>query len=349
MKSNEWSKIEAHFFELISMDETVQEIYLQKIKKQDVLLHATLQHLLAEEKNPHPLLSQSGTQAMSHWEEQNLLGTRIGIYKIEKHLGSGAFASVYLAHRDDGEFEQKVALKIIHQSIFQEDSTELFKRERQVLASLQHTNIAQLFDGGVTDEGTPYFTMEYIEGTSYLQHCQNLNLDLNARLELFLQICKAVKYAHNRLIAHLDLKPGNIMVDKENHLKVLDFGIARIMDIQQEKTETSEYTRFTLAYASPEQILEREVSSSSDIYSLGVILNELIIGEHPFQQFFSEPRTLKRAILNGKGLLDLKQLNLIEPDWNRLKWFNQNLLQLENKSEVVYYHYKKQKLIKATP
>ena len=313
MDSRDWSKIESHFFELISLDENEQQSYLEKIKTEDAQLHGTLEHLLAEEKNPHPLLSHSGAKMVNQLDEQNLVGNHIGIYKIEKHLGSGAFASVYLAQRDDGEFEQKVALKIIHQNIFQDNSVELFKRERQVLASLQHANIAQLFDGGVTDEGTPYFTMEYIEGHSYLQHCLQLQLNLNARLELFLQICKAVKYAHNRLIAHLDLKPGNIMVDKEEQLKVLDFGIARIMELQEEADTTNEYTRFTMAYASPEQIQSREVSTSSDIYSLGVILQELIVGEHPFQQFFSEPRALKRAILNGEKVPLLKNYRKLLP------------------------------------
>lgn len=309
-----WSAVEKHFAELTNLNTNEQERYLEKLHQTDPNLYQLLHQLLAEDESLHPLFSQSGADIINTWQDEEPADERIGIYKIEKHLGQGAMASVYLAKRDDGEFEQWVALKLIKAGVHDEYTAELFRKERQTLATFQHPHIARLYDGGVTEQGGPFFTMEYIEGTPLTQYCEEHKLTLNQRLELFLQLCRGVKYAHNKLIAHLDLKPGNILVDKEGQVKVLDFGIARMMEPMKARTSVVEEAqiskRFTLAYASPEQIIGNEMGSTSDIYTLGVILHELITGQHPFEHFFESPQQLKNAIINGNYLCfsDFKRL-----------------------------------------
>ena len=303
MDKDNWKTIEKHFSQLIGLSTEDQKKYLEHLQTSDPGLHSILNDLLSEDQDVHPLFSKSGAEIINTWQDDEIINDRVGIYKIEKHLGQGAMASVYLAKRDDGEFEQWVALKLIKVGLYDDPVIELFKKERQTLASFQHPNIARLYDGGVTKQGGPFFTMEYIKGTPITRYCNEKKLGLIERLDLFLQVCQAVKYAHNKLIAHLDLKPGNILVDNEGQVKVLDFGIAKMIEPLNEKSGIKEYQkmlRFTLAYASPEQIEGREVTSSSDIYSLGILLFEIIVGFHPYQPLFEKPIKLKEAILNGQ-------------------------------------------------
>ncbi|MGK7396566.1 MAG: protein kinase domain-containing protein [Candidatus Cyclobacteriaceae bacterium M3_2C_046] len=324
-----WSAIEKHFHYLVSLSDREQEDYLNDLYQSDPALKAELEALLLEEKNPHPLFSGSGMDLLEDFFSQDSdIQTRIGIYQVEKLIGHGAMASVYLARRDDGEFEQIVALKLIRSELVDEKIIHLFKKERQTLAKLQHPFIARLYDGSVTENGIPFFTMEFVEGTMVTQYCEERQLSLKERLAVFLQICQAVKHAHHKLIAHLDLKPGNILVDREGQVKVLDFGIARITEPLQTKNshkQSSENKRFTLAYASPEQIQGKELDTSSDIFSLGIILNELITGEHPFQSLFESPGQLKLAILNGQ----IQSSARLKRTFSLKSWKNPNTQELE--------------------
>ncbi len=209
-----------------------------------------------------------------------------GNYKIIKEIGVGGMGAVFLAERDDGEFSQKVAVKIIRQTVADSELVNRFRRERQILANLNHPNIAKLVDGGVSASGEPFLAMEFVEGEAITKFVARENLDLEARLKLFLKVCAAVSYAHRNLIVHRDLKPGNILVTAENEPKLLDFGLAKLLDANllndPEQTQTA-FRALTPAYASPEQLKNEPITTASDIYSLGVIFYELLTGERPFQ------------------------------------------------------------------
>jgi len=309
MKTNAkiWSTVEQHFAKLTELSKDEQKNYLSYLHDTDPEIHKILSQLLNEEEDLHPLFSRSAIDILETWHDHELIGTHIGPFQLEKLLGQGAMASVFLAKRDDGEFDQSVAVKLIKPGMYDDQTLKLFKEERQTLAGLQHPNIARLYDGGVNNEGRPFFTMEYIEGLPVTNYCEENQLGLKDRLYLFKQILIAVKYAHSRLIAHLDLKPGNILVDQNGLVKVLDFGIARMIpslennNDQTDRKEKNEISpRFTLAYASPEQIKNEEIDSSSDIYTLGIILFELTLGQHPFYDHFKEPDLIRKAITDGR-------------------------------------------------
>lgn len=211
-------------------------------------------------------------------------GRRFGNYTILREIGRGGMGSVFLAERSDGEFDQKVAVKIIRQTFAAPHLIERFRRERQFLASLNHPNIAHLLDGGVSEIGEPFVVMEYIDGISLIEFADRNRLNVRERLRLFQKICSAVAHSHRNLIIHRDLKPGNIIVDNAGEPKLLDFGVAKLLgghDSEIDDTETV-FRALTPAYASPEQLNGSTVTTSSDIYSLGIILYELLTGCRPF-------------------------------------------------------------------
>jgi eukaryotic-like serine/threonine-protein kinase len=204
----------------------------------------------------------------------------IGPYKIVREIGRGGMGAVYLAERSDGEFQQQVALKVVRRSFAGTDLRRRFRRERQILASLNHPNIARLLDGGVSGDGEPYLVMEHIEGVRIDDHCEAKNLSTAGRLRLFLQVCHGVSYAHRHLVVHRDIKPSNILITDDGVPKLLDFGIAKLLDPEQagdEHTRT-EMRAFTPDYASPEQVSGGQITTASDVYSLGVLLRDLLQG-----------------------------------------------------------------------
>jgi non-specific serine/threonine protein kinase/serine/threonine-protein kinase len=210
----------------------------------------------------------------------------IGHYRIVRLLGRGGMGAVYLGERDDGEYRKQVAIKLIavrwHDGVLER----AFRRERQILAQLDHPGIARLLDGGSTPDGQPYFVMEYVEGLPLPACCESQRLDPRGCLDLFLRVCDAVQYAHHRLIVHRDLKPGNILVTAEGEAKLLDFGLARVADAaaaDRELTQTGLHA-MTPAYASPEQIRGEPFTVASDVYSLGVILYEILAGRRPYRR-----------------------------------------------------------------
>ncbi|MEO6393515.1 MAG: protein kinase [Pyrinomonadaceae bacterium] len=210
-------------------------------------------------------------------------GRQFGHYKIIREIGRGGMGAVFLAERSDGEFQQKVALKIIRQGFTNGELEKYFRRERQILASLNHPNIAKLLDGGVSETGELFLAMEFIEGETLLAFAESLSL--GEKLGLFLKICGAVAYAHRNLVVHRDLKPSNILVTRGNEPKLLDFGLAKLLDenLLDDVTQTqTAFRALTPAYASPEQLRGASVTTASDIYSLGVVLYEMLSGERPF-------------------------------------------------------------------
>lgn len=212
---------------------------------------------------------------------------QIGPYKIIKCLASGGMGNVFLAERNDGQFDRKVAIKVLKKDLSSKIHIERFIEERKILSGLEHPNIARLYDGGLTDDGRPYLLMEYIDGLPIHRYCRENKLGFSKKLVLFSQICQAVKYAHANLIVHRDLKPDNIFVTRNGKIKVLDFGIAKIVDpdlTESAVLQTRAGSRMmSLQYASPEQITLDKITTASDVYSLGLIFYEILSGKKPYQ------------------------------------------------------------------
>jgi non-specific serine/threonine protein kinase/serine/threonine-protein kinase len=209
------------------------------------------------------------------------IGRRVGVYLLLEEIGRGGMGEVYRAIRVDGQFEQQVAVKLVRGGWDAEFILERFRQERQVLARLEHRNIARLLDGGTTPDGIPYLVMELIEGTPIDQYCRQRDLGIDARLQLFQDVCAAVHYAHQRLVIHRDIKPGNILVAADGVPKLLDFGIAKIVDPAGGSGATM-LLPMTPEYASPEQLCAEPVTTASDVYSLGVVLYVLLTGRLPY-------------------------------------------------------------------
>jgi eukaryotic-like serine/threonine-protein kinase len=226
------------------------------------------------------------------------VGQRIGAYRIVREIGRGGMGAVYLAARADQEFNQSVAIKVVRRGMDTEEIVRRFRSERQILAHLDHPNIAKLFDGGTTEDGRPYFVMEHVEGRPIDEFCDDRKLPVRARLELFRQACAAVHFAHQNLIVHRDLKPGNILVTADGVPKLLDFGIAKLLDPNQDLFALTrvDLRPMTPEYASPEQVRGETITTASDIYTLGVLLYVLLTGHRPYRSEPRDPQSLAKAI-----------------------------------------------------
>src|SRR6202158_1472344 len=214
-------------------------------------------------------------------------GDRIGPYRVLRTLGVGGMGEVFLAERADAEFEQQVAIKVVYGGAFARGVQSRFKVERQLLAQLGHPNVSPLSDGGSLPDGTAYIVMEYVDGVPIDVFCDSNRLDVRSRLKLFQTVCAAVHYAHQNLIVHRDLKPSNILVTKAGVPKLLDFGIAKLLDDRQVARHTFAVTQadirvMTPDHASPEQVRGQAITTSSDVYVLGVLLYRLLTGTGPF-------------------------------------------------------------------
>jgi len=232
---------------------------------------------------------------------ETLTGRQIGPYRVLRPIGRGGMGTVWLAERADGLFERKVALKLVHLALIGSVLVERFARERAILAGLEHPHIARLIDAGVTPEGQPYLALEYVEGTPLTLYCDAHRLDLDARIRLFEQVLTAVQYAHANLVIHRDLKPSNILVTETGDVRLLDFGIAKLLTVEGEARET-ELTRmsgraFTPEYASPEQITGAPITTASDVYALGVVFYELLCGHRPYALKRESLGALEEAIV----------------------------------------------------
>lgn len=229
-----------------------------------------------------------------------MIGKRVGVYRLDEEVGRGGMGVVYRASRIDGEFDQTVAIKLIKRGMDTDQILQRFRRERQITAALSHPNIAYFFGGGSTDDGLPYFVMEFVKGQPLYKYCDENRLDVKTRLQIFRQICWAVKAAHELKIIHRDLKPSNISVNEDGKPKLLDFGIAKVLNpdlMADDDLPTATQMRvMTPEYASPEQISGEKVDVESDIYSLGVILYELLTGRRPYKIRRQIPDEVARVI-----------------------------------------------------
>jgi len=221
----------------------------------------------------------------------------IGAYEIEAEVGRGGMGLVYRARRADGAFDKRVALKLVRLDSATPEALRSFHRERQILANLEHPCIARILDGGTTSDGIPYLVMEFVEGERIDRWVENHHLGINERLRLFLQVCSAVEYAHHQLVVHRDLKPSNILVTADRSVKLLDFGIAKVLGGMEgtaggENTHTGAAVAMTPEFASPEQLWGRPITTASDVYSLGVILFRLLTGTGPYGDTTSWPELM---------------------------------------------------------
>ncbi len=241
---------------------------------------------------------------------QLLPGFRIGTYVVEREIGRGGMGTVYLASRADQTFEKRVAIKVTRGALTSPEAQEGFKRERRILARLEHPNIARLIDGGATAEGLPYLVMEFIEGKPLDVYCDQHRLTTVQRLTLFLDVCAAVEYAHHELVIHRDLKPVNILVTPDGVPRLLDFGIAKLLDTGAVPDATAfTVPAFTPWYASPEQVRGEPLTTATDIYSLGVLLYEILTGRGPYHLQTNNPLEVLRAIADQEPELPSAAVN----------------------------------------
>lgn len=302
MKPDSWNTVQSLFAQAVELTEPERDTFLEQIRAQDPDLYEELRSLLQADSEPHSLLEGLAVEAMAP-EPLSLHGQQIGPYQLVEEIGSGGMGTVYLAERTAGNFEQTVALKLIKPGMDSQEILRRFRSERQIMARLQHPNIAALLDGSLTTDGRPYFTMEYIAGEPITAYCDNQQLTVEERLDLFQTVCAAVQYAHRNLIVHRDLKPGNILVTKDGTVKLLDFGIAKVLAPEGGDPTSPSAVRtrtgarvLTPEYAAPEQIRGEQITTAADLYALGVILYELLTGRRPFALARS-PAEIEQAIL----------------------------------------------------
>jgi serine/threonine protein kinase/tetratricopeptide (TPR) repeat protein len=303
MIARDWQRVEALLDEVLELSPAERPGFLNKACADDNGIRAEVESLLAcepeaEEFLRNPALSFSEGLIDSETSDE-LAGQQIGPYRIVRELGRGGMGDVYLASRADDQYEKEVAIKLVKRGFGTDDIRRRFRHERQILATLDHPNIARLIDGGTTETGLPYFVMEYVDGIALNRYCDERKLNITERLKLFRTVCSAVQYAHQHLVIHRDLKPGNILVTAEGAPKLLDFGIAKVLDPDQSQTSghtVTELKVMTPEYASPEQVRGEQVTTATDTYSLGVLLYELLTGHRPYRIKSRRPDEVARVI-----------------------------------------------------
>jgi len=305
MSPERWQQIEAIFQTAVDLKTADRAAFIGKACAGDEELKSEVEKLMADyesadsfiespvwtdssflNSSAKKIISESIDEQAEQLDQEDLTGRQIGAYRLVNEIGRGGMGAVFLAERADGEFSQNVAIKLIKRGMDSDFIIRRFRHERQILASFEHPFIARLLDGGSTPEGIPYFVMEFIEGETLYDYCDKKRLGLAERLKIFQKICSALDYAHERQIIHRDIKPSNILINRFGSPKLLDFGIAKVLDpnlIHESVNPTASVMRMmTPDYASPEQIQGTDITPSSDIYSLGVLLYELLTGHRPY-------------------------------------------------------------------
>jgi serine/threonine protein kinase len=298
-----WRRLDQLFGEASEVPPPDREAWLNALAPADQPLAAELRSLLAAHDRGGDFLEaavEQAERALGGGPEPELLGRRIGAYRLVRLLGRGGMGAVYLAERADEAFRQRVAIKLLPWALATAEARHRFQLERQTLARLEHPHIARLLDGGETGDGLPYLVMEYVDGEPIDQFCQRQGLDLVRRLQLFREVCRAVAHAHRNLVVHRDLKPGNILVTAEGAVKLLDFGIAKLLP----GAETDGTLPLTVAgrllltplFASPEQVRGEPVTTATDVYALGLLLFRLLVGAHPYRFATESPVEVVRVV-----------------------------------------------------
>jgi serine/threonine-protein kinase len=298
MDSKQWQVLDSLFHEALEQPKSSLDGFIERVRLNHPDIVDELVTMLDSHENAGGFLSNSAHGMMTINP-----GDIVGTWRILKEIGRGGMSTVYQAERNDGLFERTVAIKFMHGFMPGTDINARIQAEQRFLARLNHPNIATLIDAGVSESGRPYFILEYIDGKPITQYCDDQKLNIDQRLQLFEQVCQAVQFAHQHLIVHRDLKPSNILVDTNGNVKLLDFGIAKFLDDDQEidspKTRTGLYL-MTPEYASPEQVLGNEITTTSDVYALGMLLCELLTGSLPYTLTDRNPIELGKIITQTK-------------------------------------------------
>jgi len=288
MTPERWQKIDHILDDMLELEACERARFLDQACAEDVELRSEVESLLAASEQSGNFIELPFLPAtdLSDKDSISLAGQSLGPYRLLREIGHGGMGVVYLAVRADDEFKKQVAIKLVQPGPHNKNLLRRFRRERQILANLDHPNIARLLDGGTTEQGMPYLVMEYVTGAPITEYCDERKLSITDRLKLYRDVCAAVRHAHQSLVIHRDLKPGNILVTAEGYVKLLDFGIAKLLDIDSVSVAldtTNGAPVMTPEYASPEQIRGEPVTTASDVYSLGIVLYELLTGHYPYR------------------------------------------------------------------
>jgi tetratricopeptide (TPR) repeat protein len=298
---DQWQALSPYLDQALAMTDDERAPWLSSLGAQDPALAAQLAALLVE----HRVLAQEGFLENGRFALPNsagLTGQTVGPYTLISQIGQGGMGSVWLARRSDGRFERQAAVKFVNIALAGRATEERFKREGSILGRLTHPHIAELLDAGISSEGQPYLILEYVDGTAIDRYCDHHKLDLEARLRLFLDVLAAVAHAHANLIVHRDIKPSNMLVTTGGEVKLLDFGIAKLMEGEGQTGAATLLTQeggsaLTPQYAAPEQLTGQPVTTATDVYALGVLLYLLFTGRHPAGSGPHSPAELVRAIV----------------------------------------------------
>ena len=297
-----WGRVQELFLQALDQAPDARAHWLENICGPDADLRAEVDSLLECDNAGEGFFENEVQRAVLELSDQEarepaMEGRQVGSYRLIREIGSGGMGTVYLALRADEQYESEVAIKLVRPGLDTDFILRRFRRERQILARLEHPNITRLFDGGTTEEGIPYLVMEYIEGVWITRYATQQGLSLEDRIRLFMPVCAAVDYAHRNFVVHRDLKPGNILIDGRGTPKLLDFGISKLLVADRpESGNTENVGMMTPDYASPEQVLGEPITILSDVYSLGAVLYELLTGVRPHRIDHCTPLALERAI-----------------------------------------------------
>ena len=302
MTPERWSRIKDIFATALEREPTQRASYVEEACGDDAELRAEVSSLLEAHDTAGAFIEEEAAQrvGLASVPKKDWIGQRLGPYRIVAEAGRGGMSEVFRAVRDDQQYEKEVAIKLIKPGLDTDSLLRRFKAERQILAQLSHPNIAHLLDGGATDDGAPYLVMEFIEGEPIDVYCDERQLGVNERLDLFRALCSAVHYVHQHLMVHGDLKCGNVLVTKQGVVKLLDFGIAKLLNptptTGREEPRATTFLALTPEYASPEQVRGEPITTASDIYSLGVLLYRLLSGALPYKATGSTTWALAKQI-----------------------------------------------------
>jgi serine/threonine-protein kinase len=298
--SERWQHIAALFDELVELSPQERASRLDAIAADDSNLATDLRSLLAADASTNALLDNDAAAlvpTLIDGEETSRPGDSTGPYRLVRLLGEGGMGVVYLAERTDGAYEQQVAVKLLKRGMDTQAILRRFLQERRILARLTHPHIVRLLDGGMSEDGRPYYVMEYVAGGTIAEHASARRLGVRERVALLVQVAEAVAYAHAQLVVHRDLKPSNVLVEESGEPRVLDFGIAKLIEESGEATLTGTGLRvMSPAYAAPEQILGEPIGTATDVYALGLLLCELLTGRLPHRRFAAAPHRLAHDI-----------------------------------------------------
>ncbi len=298
--NTQWNRIQEIFSAAADLPRAEQSALLDSRCGGEPLVREEVESLLrADASGDADVLSAIGGEADDLLRDAGILGSRLGDYRVIRELGQGGMGTVYLAERDDENYRKQVAIKVVRRGMDTDELLGRFRHERQILANLDHPYIARLIDGGSTTDGRPFLVMDYVQGQPIDAYCVHRNLDIPSRLRLFIRVCEAVAEAHRNLIVHRDLKPGNILVTAEGVPKLLDFGVARLLEAGTDPAwpaTAGTASLLTPEYASPEQVLGLPATTSIDVYALGVVLYEVLTGVRPQKMKNRTPAEVDRVV-----------------------------------------------------